>query len=298
MDYNQLEYFVNVAKTQNMGASAEVLHITQPALSMSIKRLENELGVNLFDRHNHTINLNSYGRIFLRYAEASLKELRDGKNQLKNALDSKKNKISIMCPVYYLTGLLFDAFCEVNPNVSVEYHFFPYWMIEEALINTELDICITSSEISNPMLENEFLTDRAMGVLCYLGHQFQGRDHITVNDLRNERLLSFSETKTPRYDLDIMCSKRGFQPDVVFESDSFSTLVNMCRKGKGLIRSSYESTKLIDMTGLFFVPFEPSELDAHARLYMVTRKNDSNPFMEQYKEVIRFTLTRKPKTDL
>ena len=60
MDINQLVYFADVAKTQNMGQSADNLHISQPALSMSIKRLENELGTELFDRHNHSIFLNSY----------------------------------------------------------------------------------------------------------------------------------------------------------------------------------------------------------------------------------------------
>ena len=161
MDTNQLLYFADVAKTQNMGQSAENLHISQPALSMSIKRLENELGVELFDRHNHSIFLNSYGRLFLRYAEYCIKDLDEGKKQLKAALDSKNNKISIMCPVYYLTGILFDAFCSVNPNVTVEYHFHQYWMVEESLLNKTLDICITSSIAENPQLENTFITDRA-----------------------------------------------------------------------------------------------------------------------------------------
>ena len=284
MDINQLVYFTDVAKTQNMGKSAENLHISQPALSMSIKRLENELGTELFDRHNHSIFLNSYGRLFLRYAE-------EGKKQLASALSAKSNTISIMCPVYYLTGILFDAFCSVNPNVTVEYHFFQYWMVEEALLNKTLDICITSSKAQDPRLDNTFITRRTMGGLCAEGHRFEGRQSVTVIDLRDEKHLSFPENKTPRYDLDTICSNRGFHPNVVFESDSFSTLLQMCRKGKSILRTSQESTRLLDMRGLVFVPFDKTEFDAHVQLYMVTRKAGNSPYMEEYKKVVLTALT-------
>ena len=298
MDFHQLEYFADVAKTQNMGQSAENLHISQPALSMSIKRLENELGVELFDRHNHSIFLNSYGRLFLRYAEYCIKDLNEGKKQLNMALTAKTNTISIMCPVYYLTGVLFDAFCSVNPSVTVEYHFYQYWMIEEALLNKTLDICITSTKVDNPQLENVFITSRTMGVLCPEGHRFEGRDAIVVNDLRNEKHLSFPENKMPRYDLDMVCSNRGFRPNVVFESDSFSTLLQMCKKGKGILQTSLESTKLLDMRGLFFVPYESSETDAHVKLYMVTRKNGNSPFMDAYKAVVMNALAGESPVEL
>ncbi len=290
MDINQLVYFADVAKTQNMGQSAENLHISQPALSMSIKRLENELGTELFDRHNHSIFLNSYGRLFLRYAEYCIKDLEEGKKQLKAALNAKSNTISIMCPVYYITGILFDAFCSVNPNVTVEYHFYQYWMVEEALLNKTLDICITSSKVSNPQLENTFITNRTMGMLCPAGHRFEGRESIAVNDIRDEKHLTFPENKMPRYDLDTICNSRGFRPNVVFESDSFSTLLQMCKKGKGILKTSLESTRLLDMRGLFFVPFEKSEVDAHVKLYMVTRKSSNNPYMEDYKAVVMSAL--------
>ena len=293
MDINQLVYFADVARTQNMGQSAENLHISQPALSMSIKRLETELGVELFDRHNHSIYLNSFGRLFLRYAEYCIKDLEEGKKQLRTAMDAKSNTISIMCPVYYLTGILFDAFCSVNPNVTVEYHFFQYWMVEEALLNKTLDICVTSTKAESPQLENTFITNRTMGLLCPAGHRFEGRKSVLINELRDEKHLSFPENKLPRYDLDMVCSKRGFRPNVVFESDSFSTLLQMCKKGKGLLKTSLESTKLLDMRGLFFVPFDESDADAHVNLYMVTRKSGNSPFMDEYKAVVMKALTEE-----
>ncbi|WP_225358861.1 LysR family transcriptional regulator [Lacticaseibacillus zeae] len=60
----QLNYFLNVALTQNISRSARILHVSQPSLSRSIHDLENELGVPLFTRNGHALALNEAGRLF------------------------------------------------------------------------------------------------------------------------------------------------------------------------------------------------------------------------------------------
>lgn len=64
MEWEQLEYFQTLAQMQHVTKAAKSLSITQPALSRSIARLENHLGVPLFDRHGRSITLNQYGHIF------------------------------------------------------------------------------------------------------------------------------------------------------------------------------------------------------------------------------------------
>lgn len=64
MEWQQLEYFVTVAKLEHMTRAAEALAISQPALSRSISKLEEELGVPLFDRQGRSIMLNRYGELF------------------------------------------------------------------------------------------------------------------------------------------------------------------------------------------------------------------------------------------
>ena len=290
MDFAQLEYFVSVAKTQNMHASADALHISQPALSRSIKRLENELGVELFDRHNHSLDINSYGLLFLRYAESCLKDYKDGKNELHRAMDNAKNRIRIMCPLFYLTGIIFDAICGINPKISVEYHLFPYYEIENAIINRELDFCVTAHPIYNQQIDNTLITPLTMGVICAKGHPFENRDSIRVDELRNENHISFPEDKQPRNDLEILCSNKGFRPNVVFESDTFSALIQMCRKGRGVLMSSFKATKHMDMDGLTFIPFDNLDTNAHFNLYLLNRKNPVDLFL-QYKEAILKSFT-------
>ena len=63
MEIQQFRYFLAAARYENLTKAAEDLHIAQPALSQSIKRLETELGVSLFDRKNHRIELNEQGKL-------------------------------------------------------------------------------------------------------------------------------------------------------------------------------------------------------------------------------------------
>lgn len=69
MELYQFLHFQTVAKYENFSRAAEVLHISQPALSMSIKKLELELGVQLFDRKKNKIHLNTNGKLALFHVE-------------------------------------------------------------------------------------------------------------------------------------------------------------------------------------------------------------------------------------
>ena len=77
MELTQLEYFLEVARRQHITQAAEALNITQPALSKTIARLEDDLGVKLFDREGKGIRLNEYGQTALHYAERILYTIGD-----------------------------------------------------------------------------------------------------------------------------------------------------------------------------------------------------------------------------
>ena len=66
MDISALKYFIVVAQTEHISRAAEMLHITQPSLSTSIRRLEADVGYSLFDRNGRGIQLNEYGKIYLK----------------------------------------------------------------------------------------------------------------------------------------------------------------------------------------------------------------------------------------
>ena len=119
MELAQIRYFIAAAQFQNLSKAARVLNITQPALSKSISKLEDELEIPLFERSGKSVALNECGERFLEYAINSIKELDD-------AVDSVKNQAA--APALYL-GLLVHSerfmrclgeFTKMNPGVSFE----------------------------------------------------------------------------------------------------------------------------------------------------------------------------------
>lgn len=80
---HQLRYFQTIAELKHYGQAAERLHVSQPALTKAIHKLEQELDVALFIRSGRSIDISVYGQAFLPYVERALKELEQAKNQLQ-----------------------------------------------------------------------------------------------------------------------------------------------------------------------------------------------------------------------
>src|SRR5438309_3725141 len=95
MDLLQLKYFQTVARLEHMTQAARQLEIAQPSLSQTIARLEEELGVPLFDRQGRQIRLNQFGRTFLRRVERIFAELEDGRRELADLAGLEQGRVSL-----------------------------------------------------------------------------------------------------------------------------------------------------------------------------------------------------------
>lgn len=110
MELLQLYYFRTVAKNQHMTNAAEELRIAQPALSKTIARLEEDLGVPLFDRQGRSIKLNTFGQAFLRKVETALNALEDGRKRSGRTFGFTARQYSLGCnecraPIWATCGL-------------------------------------------------------------------------------------------------------------------------------------------------------------------------------------------------
>ena len=92
MEWQRLEYFQTLARVQHMTQAAEMLSISQPALSRSIAGLERDIGIPLFDRQGRSIILNRYGIMFLERVNRILKEMNDGLNEIQQLLILNEEK--------------------------------------------------------------------------------------------------------------------------------------------------------------------------------------------------------------
>jgi DNA-binding transcriptional LysR family regulator len=90
-----LRNFKAITEQNNLTRAAELLHISQPALSASLSKLENELGVRLFDRVGRNLQLNQYGNIYINYVNQALLSLDNAEIEIDNCMHLNKQKLTI-----------------------------------------------------------------------------------------------------------------------------------------------------------------------------------------------------------
>lgn len=186
MNTEEITSFVKVAKLQHMTNAAAELNISQSALSSSIKKLELELGVRLFERRGRHIELNTYGEIFLRYAENMLLSLSQLEQELAEAKSAVENQVSIAMPPLYSFAGLQARLRESCPDVSVRITHTRIKDLPGALLSGEVDFCIRAARVDDPRLSCRELTDDRLIMIVPPTHPLAGREQVHLSAFRND----------------------------------------------------------------------------------------------------------------
>ncbi|MCD8115666.1 MAG: LysR family transcriptional regulator [Oscillospiraceae bacterium] len=117
MDILQLQYFQTIARLENISKASEILYVAQPNLSTSLKRLEEELGVSLFDRRKGKIKLTPTGRLFLGYVDSILGQLDQAVTTLRETERQANEQVRVASVIVDLMGSLLDDFLSRHPGV-------------------------------------------------------------------------------------------------------------------------------------------------------------------------------------
>lgn len=144
MELIQLYYFMEVAKYENMTLAAKENHISQQALSKSIRKLEQELGANLFDRHNHRLSLNASGRLALEHIQGILTGIETLKKTIGHI--SSPQELVIGSSSLISVRSLILHFNDVYPNFLISANSIPEARLFEKLQRRQIDIAISVQE--------------------------------------------------------------------------------------------------------------------------------------------------------
>jgi len=125
MDSRSLKQFVNLAECLHFGRASEVSYVSPSALSRSIQRLENELGVTLFERNNRSVSLTHAGSLFLTHARDALSEWDAIRNRLMEEEGELHGEVSMYCSVTASYSFLFEIltrFRQDHPRIEIKLH--------------------------------------------------------------------------------------------------------------------------------------------------------------------------------
>jgi DNA-binding transcriptional LysR family regulator len=235
MDLLQLKYFQTVARLEHMTQAAHELSIAQPSLSQMIARLEEELGVLLFDRQGRQIRLNQYGRALLRHVDCIFGDLEEAKQEIADLAGIEHGCIALAIVIPSLLPDLLRAFLADYPNVTFRlFHQHSSQAVLQQLEQGEIDLCITSPPIEQPDIHWITLIKDEIYLMVPPQHRLAKRQSIDLREVKHEPFISLKPGHTMRSQTDSFCQQAGFTPKVAFEGDDSSTMRSLITQGIGV----------------------------------------------------------------
>lgn len=146
MNFDQLRYFVSIAQTLNYSRSSQVLNVTQPALSLSISRLEEEIGYPLFIKKGRNIELSPYGERFSAYANTILNNMTTALKDLATIAEQSTQSVSIalnICFNYDYSFKIFQDFCNTYPQYLTDTMILDHSEIVSGLQHGDFSFAVT-----------------------------------------------------------------------------------------------------------------------------------------------------------
>lgn len=237
MELLQLRYFCLVAKRGNITRVAEELMISQPSLSKTIKNLEKEVGVPLFDRSPGKITLNQYGEVFYDSIQRGLMKIDDGLRMV-NDMSEKSMHVTLLASA--ATGILADllfSFQTAHPGIllTVErlQHNLQHPTIRYDIAISE-SIGIPSGHASIPLFTEQ------LGIVVPPGHPLSTLSSLKIIQTRPYGFVTYPRGRNTRTHLDNLCAAAGFSPNIIYEIDHTSMYRGCMHKGLSLLSfSSY-----------------------------------------------------------
>lgn len=230
MEFIQLRYFKIVAELEHISRAAEELQIPQPYLSQIIKKLETELGTQLFDRVGKRIVLNKAGKIFLRYTNEVLSSLNNATLELKSfhSLEAQEVTVSFQCASMLIPQLMKELM-EKHPNLH-----FTICQKGNDLSPKDIDFTIYSScqHVSD---QNEcFLLKEDLMLVLPKKHPLSNANQITVDELREEHFISLTKQSNLYGIINKYYEQMNFIPKISFYIDNPSIMREMLINGFGI----------------------------------------------------------------
>ncbi|OBA07037.1 LysR family transcriptional regulator [Bacillus subtilis] len=220
MELLQLKYFQTVAYTEHISKAAKQLNIAQPSLSLTIKRLEDELGTTLFERKGRNIQLSSSGKILLRHVNRIFTEIENAQLEIhsEEQLIASTIRISITNP-RFLTGLISDYInhfpeSKIIQAIGVKSEIFT------SLKKGDIDLGIAGHPIQDEEIESCVLVNEDIVLVLPSNHRLTGNTKISLSHVADEPFITLANNVEYRDFTTLLCEKAGFIPNIAFEVDS------------------------------------------------------------------------------
>jgi len=242
MNLNQLEYFISAAESLNFSKAAAKCFISQTAMTQQIKALETTIGVPLFIRDKHHVELTTAGKVYLNEARAII----DRSNEALRLARTASEGISGSLSIGYIRGYGQDGLSEnirafhlAYPNIELQFVRDNMSTILEMVERRTLDIAF-SVATNNPLFADrnrKFIKSYPIMAVLPSDHHLSAKETLTFSDLKDEEFIMMQPSDRPKDQMEeslMLYERGGYLPNVVRIEGDPETLLAMISIGLGI----------------------------------------------------------------
>lgn len=235
MDTDQLSHFQCVAETRNFTRAAERLNVSQPALSRSIQRLEEEIGQPLFDRKPRSVDLTDAGQLFLTRAQQILLSLEDCKAEICDDGQSGRIRVAAIPTIapYFLPGLLQD-FSKSHPKAQILVQEDTTDEIMRLCKQGELDVAIVALPVAARYIEIKPLFDEELSLVMPTDHPLTKKKRIRISDIDRYAFILLNEAHCLSDNIVSLCRQKSVQPVAIERASQLAMVQELVSLGHGI----------------------------------------------------------------
>jgi LysR family hydrogen peroxide-inducible transcriptional activator len=237
MNIRDLKYIVEVARERNFSRASSKVFVSQPALSMQIRKLEEDLGVEIFERSKQNFLITPIGAEIIKKAEIILQECEEIKLLAKNSKDPYRGEIKIgafpTIASYFLPKFV--------KNIRKKFPHLKIFLIEEKsedlilkLKNAQLDLCLLTLPIKDENLISKKIFSEEFLLATPLDHKLAKKSKINIKELQNQELMLLEDGHCLRDQALEICSMINAFEKKDFKASSLETLRQMVACGNGI----------------------------------------------------------------
>ena len=294
MDLRQLRYFVAVAEEMSFRRAAERLAVSQPPLSLQVKKLEEELGVQLFVRGKRRISLTSSGQVLLESARKIIADEQRANHEVRRAASGETGRLVIGCTDDFIHDLLPRALAIMHrerPGVIIETRIGSTLMLARGVANYTYDIALGCPPIPADLdtLDVSVIDETPIVAIVPSDHAMATRQRVSVAELWREPFVWAIASRETGYMLSIAQFVRriGSYPHIVHQSSSSELVSELVAEGIGVALVAANSVNA-DVPGVVQLALE--DADAFVRRAIIRRSDLQSAVTDAFVETVRAVL--------
>ena len=237
MEMHEIRYFLAVCRTLNFHRAAENVHVSQPALTRAIQKLESELGAHLLRREKSRIRLTEFGNLMRSHLQDVMTRSETAKLAARDFLkiEAASLRLGVMCtigPIRFI-GFL-NEFRASHPNIEVTVVEGPASRLAKMLLQGELDVALLAqAEPFDRRFTAQPLYKERFGLAFAAGHPLDSRKTISIFDVEGESYLDRVNCEYADH-IDALCAERGINIATAYRSEREDWILAMVAAGMGV----------------------------------------------------------------